>query len=385
MSADSVSPTPARSRRRVVRLIWAGGIALAIVGVPVGALAAGAFGPSHGRATANAAQSGARLQVGSKSTVHLGNAADPGQDYYGYVALAGPGAVARIDVNTDTILSESISADTAEGVAVTPDDSQVFVAETGQYDVVAVNTSTDKETPVEVGPYPQDVAVSPDGSQVYATVTGGDTGPGGSDVVAVLSTATDKVTGDIKVGAGPRQVVFSPDGSRAYVTTETGIAIVDTSTETVIGRIRDRAGPQGLAISPDGSTLYVTNPSLNSVWVISTSSDTVTGSVSVGAEPQAVAVTPDGSQAYVADMDADAVSVISTSTDTVTATVSVGRLPGSIAVTPDGSQVWVGNILTGDITVINPATNTVAGTIDGGLGTATLDDQPLGMAFVKAP
>jgi hyaluronoglucosaminidase len=83
-------------------------------------------------------------------------------------------------------------------------------------------------------------------------------------------------------------------------------------------------------------------------------------------------------------MNADAVSVVDTATGHVTATIAVGRLPGSIAVAPDDSQVWVGNILDGNITVINPATGTVAGTISGGTGTATLDGQPLGIAFVPA-
>jgi hypothetical protein len=34
--------------------------------------------------------------------------------------------------------------------------------------------------------------------------------------------------------------------------------------------------------------------------------------------------------------------------------------------------------------VINPATNTVAGTLSFGTGTATLDGQPLGIAFVRS-
>ena len=83
-------------------------------------------------------------------------------------------------------------------------------------------------------------------------------------------------------------------------------------------------------------------------------------------------------------MNADAMSVVSTSTGKVTATIAVGHLPASVAVTPDDSQVWVGNVLDGNITVINPATNAVAGTISGGTGTATLDGQPLGIAFVKS-
>jgi YVTN family beta-propeller protein len=213
-------------------------------------------------------------------------------DYHAYVAEAGGYSVAEVDTATDTVLSDSISADSPEGVAVRPDGSQVFVAEAGQYDVIAVNTATGTETPIEVGPYPQDVAVSPDGSQVYATVTGGDTGPGGSDTVAVINPAADAVVRDITVGTGPRQVVFSPDGSRAHVTTETGISVIDAATGPVTGTIPDSAGtgPQGIAVSPDGRTLYVTNPGTGTVRVISAATGRVTARIAAGAEPFAVAV-----------------------------------------------------------------------------------------------
>ena len=61
----------------------------------------------------------------------------------------------------------------------------------------------------------------------------------------------------------------------------------------------------------------------------------------------------------------------------------VGGLPGVVAVTPDGSQVWVGNMLNGNVTVIDAATNTVSGTISAGSGTATLNAEPVSIAFVK--
>jgi len=151
--------------------------------------------------------------------------------------------IVEVNVTAAAIVGE-ISADTAEGVAVSPDGSTVYVAETGQYYVIADNLVTKTKTQIEVGPYPQDVAVSPSGNVVYATVTGGDSGPDGSSVVAVINPATNTVTGDIQVGSAPRQVVFSPDGSTAYVTTETRIYEIDTATSRVVRVIPDLAGPQ---------------------------------------------------------------------------------------------------------------------------------------------
>jgi YVTN family beta-propeller protein len=412
VSADSVGPIPTnsgqtdaatqtatgrRSRRRITKLSWAAGIAVVVLGAPSAAFGiAGSFGTTHGTKVPNTPQSSIKYQRSGPSAFRFHPAA--GQkipattgDYDAYVAAAGGDEVLRVDVATDTIVN-AYGADTAEGVAVTPDASQAFIAETGQYDVIPVNLATGTEgTPIEVGAYPQDVAVSPDGAVVYATLTGGDTGPGGSDQVAVISTATDTVTGDITVGTGPRQVAFSPDGTRAYVTTESGVDVIDTATSSVIASIDVPSGAQGLAVSPDGSSVYVTSPQANQLLVISTASDRIVAAAPAGPEPYAVAVTPDGSTAYVTDMNSDSVTAINTATGHPVATISVGELPGSIAVAPDDSQVWVGNILDGDITVISPATNTVVGTIDGAPGvppppasTGTLDGAPLGIVFAGA-
>ena len=409
MSADSASPIPAdaaqadaatggRSRRRMVRLSWAAGIAVVVLGAPTAAFGiAGSFGTTHGTKVANAPQSSIRYQASGPAAFGFHPAAGQKMpatagDYDAYVAAAGGDAVLRVDVSAGTILN-SYGADTAEGVAVTPDNSQAFIAETGQYDVIPVDVATGKEgTPIEVGAYPQDVAVSPDGGTVYATLTGGDTGPGGSDQVAVISTASDTVTGDIAVGTGPRQVAFSPDGTRAYVTTENGVDVIDTATARVTGFVNVPGGAQGLAVSPDGGTVYVTSPATGRLLVIAAAGDRVIAAIPAGAEPYAVAVTPDGGTAYVADMNADSVTAIDTATHRTAATIAVGQLPGSIAVTPDGSQVWVGNILNGDISVISPATNTVVGTLSGAPGvppesegnTSTLDGAPLGIAFARA-
>jgi YVTN family beta-propeller protein len=196
-----------------------------------------------------------------------------------------------------------------------------------QYYVIADDLATKAQTKIEVGAYPQDVAVSPTGKVVYATVTAGDTGPGGSDVVAAIDPATNKVTADIRVGPAPRQVVFSHDGSTAYVTTETGIYEISTATSRVVRVIPEAGatnGPQGIALSPNGATLYVTNPDAGTVAAIDAASGKVVASASGLAEPYSVTVTPNGSTLYVADMNSDSVSVISTATNSVVATLAQG-------------------------------------------------------------
>ena len=318
----------------------------------------------------------------------IAKSAGPNASYYAYVAAGGGNEIVEVNVAAGTIVGTiSTNADTTDSVALTPDGSTAYVAETGQYYIVANDIATKAQTKIAVGAYPEDVAVSPTGKVVYATVTGGDTGPGGSNAVAVIDPATNKVTADVKVGTAPRQVVFSPDGSTAWVTTETGIYEISTATSRVVRVIPDSAhnGPQGIAISPNGATLYVTNPDAGTLLAIDTASGTVTGSASAGAEPEAVAVSPNGSTLYVADMNSDSVSVLSAASLKTTGTISVGRLPMSVAVSPDGSQLWVGNGLTGTVSVIATATNSIVATVPSGQGTATLDAAITDIAFAPAP
>jgi YVTN family beta-propeller protein len=307
--------------------------------------------------------------------------------YYAYIAAETGSEVVEVNVPAGSIVG-TISADSVEGVAVTPDGSTAYLAETGQYYVIADDLATKAQTKIEVGAYPQDVAVSPTGKVVYATVTAGDTGPRGSDVVAAIDPATNKVTADIRVGPAPRQVVFSHDGSTAYVTTETGIYEISTATSRVVRVIPEAGatnGPQGIALSPNGATLYVTNPDAGTVAAIDAASGKVVASASGLAEPYSVTVTPSGSTLYVADMNSDSVSVLSAATMKASATVSVGRLPMSVTTSPDGSQVWVGNGYTGDVSVISTATNSVVATLAQGTGTSNLDAALTDIAFAPAP
>lgn len=302
-----------------------------------------------------------------------------------YVALTGGFNVSIVDAASHKVIKTGIATDAAQGVAVAPDGRRLYIANTGQYDVLVVDLVRKTRRRVHVGPFPHDVAVSPDGGRVYATVTGGNTGSGGSDTVAVIDTATDRVTAAIHVGNAPRQVVVDRGGDRAYVSYDHGVAVIDARTDRVVGRIADAEGPQGLALDPAGRTLYVTNPRAGDVWVIDTASRAVRARIPVGDEPWGVAVTPDGAKAYVAVMNDNAVAVIDTARRRVSRTISVGRLPSTVAVAPDGSQVWIGNALTGTVTVLGTADDAVRTQVGSGAKAARVDAAPVAIAFGAAP
>ena len=366
------------SRRR---LLLAGGVAgLVVIAVPAGS-ALGLPGQGPRPRPGNTAPGGAKWNAPREQS-QARRATGP---YLAYVALAGGYSVSTVDVAAHRIVANNIETDAAQGVAATPDGTKLYVADTGQYDVLVVDPASGSERSVHVGPYPRDVAVSPDGTKVYVTVTGGDTGRGGADTVAVIDTRTDTVVRSVRVGTAPRQVVFAADGARAYVTYDAGVAVLDARNDRVIRRIRDAAGPQGIAVDRAGRTLYVTNPRAGTVSVLDAASGRERARIRVGDEPWGVEVTPDGTKAYVSRMNDNVVAVVDTATRKVRRTVAVGKLPSTVAITPDGSEAWVGNVFSGSVSVISTASDAVIATIAGGAGTKPLDAAPLGIAFAKAP
>jgi len=157
------SPFQRYSRATVVAGAAAAG--LLVIGAPVTAFAlTGTFSssltsaPAHAGASGNS-EGGPHWTVGAKSAVVKAAAVKAGTSaaglpVYGYVAAAGGDEVIKVDVATDSIVGE-YGADTGEGIAVTPSGSTLYIAQTGQYSVIATNLTTGAQAEIEVGAYPQ--------------------------------------------------------------------------------------------------------------------------------------------------------------------------------------------------------------------------------------
>jgi YVTN family beta-propeller protein len=270
----------------------------------------------------------------------------------------------------------------------------LYFADTGNDMVSIIDAATlnpdnynPAETDIHVGINPDDLAVSPDGSQLWVADTGPQTGPGSPTDIEVISTATDTVTATLPLPSAPEQVTFSPSGATVYVTTAAGLWIFNAATDQVTGVIHGLGDPRGVAVSPDGSTVYVTNTVDNVVEVIDAATARVTGTIPVGELPWGLAVSADGGTVYVADPDSNQVSVISTKTDTVTNTISLAGGPDVLALTPDGSQLWVCGITSGILTVVDTSKDSVVGSLNlGGEGPNSGDGMdPTGIVLTSTP
>jgi phospholipase C len=289
-----------------------------------------------------------------------------------YVAGLVAGAVGVIDTSANTLLTAISGVTNPYGVAATPDGSTVYVTNSGTNTVGVILTATNKiSTNITVGLYPHGIAVTPDGLHAYVANTGPNTGstatpgPGGSNTVSVIATATNTVTATLNVGQAPEVIAISPDSSTVYVTCQDGLYVIDAASGRVRSVIGQLGGAHGVAVSADGTLVYVVDSTRNALAVLNASGPRVVSEIPVGAMPWNVALTPDGTAAYVTNANADTVSVISTTTHAVVATIPVGHVPTGI--TAGSDSIWVTNNTTGTISKIAIATNQVTATVNLGL------------------
>jgi YVTN family beta-propeller protein len=390
-SRESSNSREAWASRRVI-VAGAAAVALAAAGTATALVA------HHSAADSHAASSRARLAASScGGPAGAAYIALPGYQAFDAVDTSNCDLVQQYNVGDTTVPGDpgDFNYDSSEiGVAIYND--TLYFADTGN-DTVAVidaadlnvdNYANPPETLIHVGFDPQDRAVTPDGSQVWVAETGPQTGSPSLGGIGVISTSTLKVTATLNLQTDPRQIAFSPSGATAYVTTSAGVLVINTATLRVTGVVPGLGNPEGIAVSPDGKTVYVTNTDQGQVDAISTATDRISAAIQVGQMPWQLVDSSDGSTIYVADGDSDAISVINTKTDKVKDTMSDPGDPVSVGLTPDGSELWVGGLTSGIVTVFDTATDSLVGSFNVGYGgepNAGDGEEPTGIVLTTTP
>jgi YVTN family beta-propeller protein len=388
---QSLNSRAAWASRRVViagvaAVVVAAGIAAALVATSDG-----------GPARHSAAKTGRLAAASCTGPTGAGYLALPGYQAFDAVNSTDCDLIQQYNVGDRTVPGNTndFNYDSSdEGVAMYG--NTLYFANTGN-DTVAVldttkldvdNYANPAETLIQVGVNPEYVTVTPDGTQVWVADTGPQTGSPSLAGLSVISTATDTVTATLPLPTDPREIAFSPSGGTAYVTTRNGLYVISTTTRHVITLIGGLGNPNGVAVSPDGKTVYVTNTVQNVVDVIRAATNTVTGTIKVGEQPWQLVISSDGGTMYVANGDSNSISVISTASDTVTNTISDPGDPVSLALTPDGSRLWVGGLTSGIVTVFDTATDSLVGSFNVGYGgepNAGDGEEPTGIVLTTTP
>lgn len=227
------------------------------------------------------------------------------------------------------------------GIAATP--TETYLSLPGTASVRIYNTASRAFiAQTNVGLTPRGLAATPDDRFVYVANYG-------SGTVSVISGTTHEEIHSIPVGNGPTGVDVTPDSAFVYVTNSDAntVSVIDVAANTVADTILVGANPWGVAVSPDGKLVYVANRNSNTVSVIDADATSgtyneVIQTVTVGTEPYAVAFTSDtGAYAYVSNKGSSTVSVIRTSDHTVNTTISGIPTPRGLSSTLDGRYIYV--------------------------------------------
>jgi YVTN family beta-propeller protein len=358
-------------RKHTLILAAAAAVLVCAAGVTGGLALAGSAG--HTAAPAHAALT----SVGCGGPKGAAYVADPG--YQGFTAVNTNNCDVIQTYNVDDLPVPGDPTDydyTGSVQALALSGSTLWFAVTALDNVAAIDTTTldpsnynPAETLIHVGYMPEGLAVTPNGSQVWVVDSGPQTLTSPLWGISVIDTSTNTVVNRFGLVGDPTDVAFSPNGQNAYVTTSNGLYVYNVANQRQVGFVPGLGSPKSVAVAPDGSDVYVTETNNAELATISTATDQVVHTTPVGQDPWQAVVSSDGSTVYVANPDSDSISVVSAATGQLENTYSVPGDPDTLGLTPNGRQLWVAGVDSGIMTVINTITGHEVGSTNlGGYG-----------------
>jgi YVTN family beta-propeller protein len=253
------------------------------------------------------------------------------------------------------------------GMGFSPDHRVLAVVSVGSNSVAFIATATNRVTHIAyVGRSAHEAMFTPDGREVWVTVRG-------EDYVQVLDGTTYAPTARITVPPGPGMTIFSPDGKYGYVCSSFSpeTVVVDVRSHRIVGRV-PQASPfcPNIAATPDGKQVWFTLKDIGKVQVINArppfnriallDTGPITNHVNIVRNGH-------GQFAYVTVGGTNEVKVFTTNDQPqLVATVPTGALPHGLWPSGDGTRVYVGLENANAVAAISTLTNEVIATIPSG-------------------
>ena len=135
--------------------------------------------------------------------------------------------------------------------------NEIFTSNVDSRTVTAIEKSSDpsgwKETNIAVGKGPEGIDISPDDKEVWAANSGDGT-------VSVIDTATSKVTHTFNVHTKhSNRLKFTNDGKLVLISDPATdeLMVVDAVTKKIVKQLNVGRGPGGILIAPGGERAYV--------------------------------------------------------------------------------------------------------------------------------
>jgi YVTN family beta-propeller protein len=238
---------------------------------------------------------------GSQAT-NIAVGADPGDVVsnraatVAFVSGFNDGTISFVNLATKSVTTTLHVANNAYRLALSADESRLFVSSTdGRIYVVNTGTRT-VTTSVLIGGSLQGMALNHSGHALYVSSTSG--------TVASLDPSSLSVTKSVSVSScGAQDVALSTDDAELYVACENGFVIVLDATSLATKGTLDLPGtaPFGLAVTPDNAQLYVASATTGRLTIVDRAGRSVVKTLVVTAVPRRVAFNAHGDKAYIAN------------------------------------------------------------------------------------
>ncbi|HJQ30552.1 MAG TPA: cytochrome D1 domain-containing protein [Pyrinomonadaceae bacterium] len=139
-------------------------------------------------------------------------------------------------------------------------------------------------THIPVGSQPEGIDVSPDGRELWVAHRG----DGG---VSIIDTETNKVKETIKPGGQPIRVKFTRDGKYVLISSpSTGdLVVFDAATRKELKRFQVGEAAVGVVVSSDSRRAFVASMATGKVTAVNLENMTLAGSVQTGQQPDGLA------------------------------------------------------------------------------------------------
>lgn len=165
------------------------------------------------------------------------------------------------------------------------------------------------------------MALTPDETRLFVS------DPSSQTVVAI-NTSTNEIVARIPVGNSPSEIKISKDGKRAYVLQQFGtlITIIDVNTYELLKRIDFPSGihaQMDFEFSLDERYVYTAGFDSNFVLVYDLQQGRVIKAIDTGLDPLVMARTPNSHYIYVSEVTDDEISVVDTTTNNIVKTIKL--------------------------------------------------------------
>jgi YVTN family beta-propeller protein len=193
---------------------------------------------------------------------------------YAYVANFDDDTVSQISITGRSITDTIDVGDAPSGVAARYDaENETPVVYVTNYNdgTVTVIGADSQTTVIDVDDGPIGVAVTPDGSRVYVANSDDDT-------VSIIDTQTETVIDTLNVGDAPWGVAVGAQGDYVYVTNNFSdtVTVIQTSNNTIIRTFSVGDQPRGVSAPCNGTFAYVVNQGDGSISRIDMDDESVT-------------------------------------------------------------------------------------------------------------